>query len=348
MIESLIRKHLRTFQPYKSARSEATFGTILLDANELSVGSPVTWDGIALNRYPDPVANELRERIARQFGLQKESIFLGVGSDEIIDLLLRLFCEPESDRVVILEPTYGVYRVAANFNALRVTSVGLDAGFQIDPGQTSHALRDGAKILFCCSPNNPTGNLLRRDDILKICSDWRGIVVVDEAYVEFAEPASGLADAVKQHPNLVILRTFSKARGLAGIRLGYCIANPLIISYLLAVKSPYNLNAVTLALALHAMNNEAFTDEARASILRERLRLRNQLQHISSVRKVYPSDANFLLVEFEDAGNIYAKLLQRGIIVRRRHEERLSNCLRITIGTPQENTLLLSALGDPE
>jgi len=344
MIESLIRKHLRSFQPYKSARSEARAGTILLDANELSVGSPVSWDGVSLNRYPDPYQHELRHELAIRLGFPEEMIFLGVGSDEIIDLLLRLFCEPATDRVAILEPTYGVYRVAANFNALRVATVELDPEFQIDLSSTLQDLQSGAKILFCCSPNNPTGNLLRREDILTLCVKWRGIVVVDEAYVEFAGPGSSLAEAVGQHPNLIILRTFSKARGLAGIRLGYAIANPLIVSYLLSVKAPYNLNAVTLSLALRALKDEQFVGQACLAVSGERMRLQNELPKFSSVQRIYPSSANFLLVEFHDAGIVYNALLGQGIIVRRRYEERLRNCLRLTIGTASENTRLLSVL----
>ena len=344
MIESLIRKHLKTFQPYKSARSETHDGTIFLDANELSVGSPVSWNGVALNRYPDPYQHELRHELAARLGFPEEMIFLGVGSDEIIDLLLRLFCEPETDRVAILEPTYGVYRVAANFNALPVATVDLDSEFQINLSTTLRELQSGAKILFCCSPNNPTGNLLRREDILELCTAWHGIVVVDEAYVEFADMGSSLADAVQQHLNLIVLRTFSKARGLAGIRLGYAIANPLIVSYLLSVKAPYNLNAVTLALALRAVRDEQFVGQACLAVSRERTRLQHELSRFPFVRRVFPSSANFLLVEFHDAGMVYNSLLEQGIIVRRRYEERLRNCLRLTVGTESENSRVLSAL----
>jgi len=346
MIDSLVRKHLRSFQPYKSARSETHQASIFLDANELSIGSPVSFGDIALNRYPDPYQLALRKKLAERLGIPSDMIFPGVGSDEIIDLLIRLFCEPATDRVMVLEPTYGVYRVASDVNAVEVKTVQLDEAFQIDLPSTLPAVTQDVKIIFCCSPNNPTGNLLRRNDILALCKQVRGIVVVDEAYIEFSEKALSLASDVPRVPNLVVLRTLSKAWGLAGIRLGYCIAHPSIVSYLLAIKSPYNLNAVTIQLASEALSNPDFFEQARSTVRSERDRVRHGLERISCVWKIYPSETNFLLIEFDDPQKVFEVLYRNGIVVRRRNEQRLSRCLRMTIGTPEENSLVLKILSE--
>ena len=346
MIDSLVRKHLRSFQPYRSARSEMHQASIFLDANELSLGSPVSFEGVDLNRYPDPYQIALREKLAERFGISSDMIFTGVGSDEIIDLMIRLFCEPATDRVMVLEPTYGVYRVASDVNAVQVKTVQLDETFQIDLSSTLQAITPDVKILFCCSPNNPTGNLLRRDDILALCEQVRGIVVVDEAYIEFSEGAASLLNDISRVPNLVVLRTLSKAWGLAGIRLGYCIAHPSIVSYLLAIKSPYNLNAVTIQLACQALSNTSFFEQSRSTVIAERDRVRRGLERISCVRKIYPSDTNFLLIEFGDPRKVFEALYRNGIVVRRRNEPRLSQCLRMTIGRPEENSLVLKILSE--
>jgi histidinol-phosphate aminotransferase len=347
MIEDLIRPHIKSFQPYRSARSEVHQASIYLDANELSYGSPLAFDGIALNRYPDPLQSALRTTLAGIMGVPQEMIFTGVGSDEIIDLLVRLFCEPSKDNVVILEPTYGVYRVAAELSAVNAVGVELDENFQIDVEKTFKAIDPNTKILFCCSPNNPTGNLLGTIDIAKICQKFRGIVVVDEAYAEFSqpEPRDQPINLVGRFENLVILKTLSKAWGLAAIRLGYCIAHPTIISYLLRIKSPYNINAVTAHLALSALGQPGFLKQSVRSVIIERNRLRNELGMNPAVLRVFPSDANFFLVEFRDSEKAFELLYKRGIVVRRRSEERLRNCLRITVGTPEENALVVETLG---
>jgi histidinol-phosphate aminotransferase len=344
MIESLIRSHIKQFTPYRSARSEAMSGRIFLDANELSCGSPVMFNGVSLNRYPDPLQLQLRDVLARRHRVNRENLFVGVGSDEVIDLLIRLTCEPTTESVAILEPTYGVYRVAADLNAVYAQSIDLDSSFQIDMQRTIHSLPPSTKILFCCSPNNPTGNLLRREDILRLCHTHSGLVVVDEAYVDFATTNENMIESISTIENLVVLRTLSKSWGLAGIRLGYCIAHPTMISYLLRIKAPYSINAVSSKLALDALRNEKFFHNAIEGIKNERERLREHLQHCLSVKHIYPSDANFLLVECDDAARIFSVLSERGIIVRRRSEPRLQNCLRITVGTPEENTLLLETL----
>ncbi|HEY6190758.1 MAG TPA: histidinol-phosphate transaminase [Bacteroidota bacterium] len=354
MIDRIIRSHLRGFHPYTSARSEfaALPGggggrTILLDANELSAGSPVACNGIPLNRYPDPMQQELRGRIAGRLRVSSDEIFLGVGSDEIIDLLVRLCCDPGTDSVVILGPTYGVYRVAANLNAVAVVDAELEGGFQIDLEGTRAAM-GSAKLLFCCSPNNPTGNLLRVSDIEKLCTEFTGLVIVDQAYIEFASSgAAGCGDLMQNRAgleNLVILRTLSKGWGLAGIRLGYCIASPQIVSHLLRIKFPYNVGSVSSRIALEALDKEEFLRSSVRSVVRERELLSVRLKEIREVVRVYPSDANFLLVEFQDSLIAFERLKRAGIIVRRRSEQRLRNCLRITVGTPDENTLLVETL----
>jgi len=347
MIEALIRPHLRNFKPYVSARSEAVEGKVFLDANELTAGSPVSFDGLELNRYPDPNQLELRAKLAALAGVSPDSIFVGVGSDEIIDLLFRLLCEPATDSAVILEPTYGVYRVSAELNGVETLSVELDDDFQIDVEKTLMAVRQQTKLIFCCSPNNPTGNLLRPQDILELSKSFNGIVVADEAYVEFSGAAS-LAHDVARASNLVVLRTLSKAWGLAGIRLGYCVANAELVQYLLKIKPPYNVSSIASALALKTLEMSGSIRETTQEVIAERERLAAAIRALPSVGYVYPSNANFLLVRFADSVKTFSSLLRRGIVVRRRSESRLSDCLRITVGTPEENQLVITALSEVE
>jgi histidinol-phosphate aminotransferase len=346
MIEQLIRPHLRKFQPYRSARSETRAGDIFLDANELSLGSTVSFNGVALNRYPDPLQEELREKLAQRLAVPQEMLFAGSGSDEVIDLLVRLFCEPGSESVAIFEPTYGIYRVAANVNNVSVISIQLDENFQIRPLRSFETLTRSAKLVFLCSPNNPTGNVLRRDDILRLCDAARGIIILDHAYVEFAPPLSDCTRDVMDHENLVVLRTLSKAWGLAGIRLGYCVAHPDVVSHLLRIKEPYNINAMTSHCALAALDRPDFCRDSVEAIKKERTRLAARLAQLPQVVRVYPSEANFLLVEFKDAASVFDTLARKGIIVRRRHEVRLTSCLRITVGIPCENDILLSTIAE--
>jgi histidinol-phosphate aminotransferase len=342
-IETLIRPNIRALKPYRSARQDYLSG-ILLDANENAFGSAITFDGLDLNRYPDPFQTALRSRLAQLHGVQRENLFVGVGSDEVIDLLLRIFCDPQKDAVLILEPTYGMYRVAADVNNVRVDSCLLNDDFQIDLDALNRCTKTDTKIIFCCSPNNPTGNLLNRADILNLCAQTPAIVVADEAYIDFAQSKSLISD-VERFPNLVILRTLSKAWGLAAIRLGYAITHPQIISYLMKVKSPYNINILTTTEALKALDNTDHVRRSVASVTAERQRLVKELSTFRLVEKVYPSDTNFLLVRCSDARAVYRQLVQRGIIVRDRSAEpKLENCLRISVGTPEQNGLLLNAL----
>jgi histidinol-phosphate aminotransferase len=346
-IETLIRPNIRALKPYRSARQDYLTG-VLLDANENAFGSAITFEGLDLNRYPDPFQTALRSRLAQLHGVQRENLFVGVGSDEVIDLLLRIFCEPQKDAVLILEPTYGMYRVAADVNNVRVDSCLLTDEFQINVEAAKQHTKADTKIIFCCSPNNPTGNLLNRADILGLCAQTSAIVVADEAYVDFAQSESLISD-IEQFPNLVILRTLSKAWGLAAIRLGYAIAHPQIISYLMKVKSPYNINILTSTEALKALDNTDYVQRSVSSVAAERQRLVRELSTFRSIKKVFPSDTNFLLVRCSDARSLYRQLAQRGIIVRdRTFEPKLENCLRISVGTPEQNDLLLNALKELE
>ena len=342
-IETLIRPNIRRLKPYRSARQDYTSG-ILLDANENAFGSAINFDGLELHRYPDPSQKELRSKIARLQHTQIDNIFVGVGSDEVIDLLIRIFCEPRKDSVLILEPTYGVYRVAADVNDVKVDSCLLDDEFQIDLAEVRRKTNAATKLIFCCSPNNPTGNLLRREDIIALCESTSAVVVVDEAYFDFAH-AESLIDVLDRYPNLVVLRTLSKAWGLAAIRLGYAVAHPVVVSYLMKAKAPYNINILTSAEALKALDNTAHVRTSVALTISERTRLVSELKRIPCVETVFRSDANYLLVRVTDARALHQQLAQRGIIVRDRSSEpKLANCIRISVGTPQQNDILLNAL----
>lgn len=344
-VADLIRPHLHTVTPYRSARHDFREG-ILLDANENAFGSPVLMPGTALNRYPDPLQHALRKRLASLYGADDRRVFVGVGSDEAIDLLIRVFCEPGRDGVLIAEPTYGMYRVASQLHNVRVSSVLLDEHFRIDTAAVLAAWNPSTKMIFCCSPNNPTGNTLDPEAIRTLCDSTGGIVVVDEAYIEFAGPeVESMTRSLSSHPNLVVLRTLSKAWGMAGIRLGVALAHPDIVDVLLRVKAPYNVNALTAAAALEALDRGPEVLRTIEAIRNERTRLAAALADLPVVQRVFPSQANFLLVRFRNARSIHAHLTARRIIVRDRSAEpRLDDCLRITVGTPEENTALITAL----
>lgn len=340
--EDLVRSNIRQLRPYRSARQDHLEG-ILLDANENSFGSIISLNGLQLHRYPDPYQSKLRAKLAELHGLHPENIFVGSGSDEVIDLLIRIFCEPARDSVLIPEPTYGMYRVAANINNVHVDTNLLTDEFQLDVADILEKIRSNTKMIFCCSPNNPTGNLLRPPDIQYLCANVNAIVVVDEAYIEFAGHGS-VVPLLREYPNLVVVRTFSKAMGLAGIRLGYCIAHPVVIDYLLKVKAPYNVNSVSATLGLQALGILEERQRLIDRIRSERQKLMNSLRDVSFVQIVYPSDANFLLVRVKNAQFVFTELKHRGIIVRDRSAEpKLENCLRITVGNPAENNILVAA-----
>ena len=345
-IKSLVRKNIIELKPYTSARDiyDSSEG-ILLDANENSFGSTfVEFNGLKLNRYPDPHQKDIREVTSDYYSIPFENIFFGVGSDEVIDLLIRIFCNPGRDNVIIPEPTYGMYKVACDINNIETKEVLLNDGFQIDQKAIIEKVDDQTKMIFLCSPNNPTGNILDKNDILSLCKQLNSIVVVDEAYIDFSIKDT-LVDEIKDQKNLIILRTFSKAWGLAGIRSGFCAADEEIINILFKVKAPYNINALSRYALIKAVANSRRKDDYIKSILKEKERLKNQLETLLIVKKVYNSDANFLLVKFENAKLVQNKLLEKGIIVRDRSTQpKLENCLRISIGNEEENELLWEEL----
>jgi len=341
MIDQLVRKNVRDLKPYASARSLYTKG-VFFDANENALGSVVELSGVPeLNRYPDPTAGELRKAIAAYVGVEPKNIFVGNGSDEAIDLLIRVFVEP-TEAVVILEPTYGMYRVAAETAGVEVRACFLTDDFRVDL-KALEQISSGAKLLFACSPNNPTGNLFTFEEVRAMCRQFKGIVVVDEAYIEFASQPS-FAPKVREIENLVVLRTFSKAWGLAGIRVGYAIADARVVSYMDRIKAPYNLNRVSASLALQALKNEEKMLEMLKTVLSERTRVASALKAMKF--SVYDSEANFLLVQYPGISKVAKVLAEKnGLIVRDfGSKERLEDKIRITIGKPEENDQLLAAL----
>jgi len=341
-IESLIRENIRNLTPYRSARDDFNDG-LLLDANENSFGSPIR-HSLKLHRYPTPTHDRLRKKIADFRSVETDNIFLGVGSDEPIDTLIRIFCEPGHDSVITTPPTYGMYKVSASINNVEVKEVLLNERFQLRPDEILDKADEHTKILFLCSPNNPTGNDMKQTDMLKIITRFPGIVVVDEAYIDFSSKES-MAQFVQQYPNLVVLQTFSKAFGLAGIRLGTAISNPEIIRYMLRVKAPYNINKLTAEAALEAFEKIDLLKFNISKIKEEKEYVAELLGFADAVERVYPSNANFLLFKINNAKEVYQKLTDRGVIIRYRGNEPLcENCLRVTIGMPDENVRFLKSL----
>ena len=340
-IKKLVRKNILELKPYTSARDIYEGDGILLDANENSFGSTFTEiKELNLNRYPDPHQNDLKKIVSGYLEVNNENLFFGVGSDEIIDLLIRIFCEPGSDNVIIPEPTYGMYKVASDINNVKTKSVLLTNEFQIDFTEIEKAYDPNTKIIFLCSPNNPTGNLLNKKDIAELCEKYNSIIVVDEAYIDFSLSGT-LIEECKKFSNLVILRTFSKAWGLAGVRLGYCIADSELISILFKVKAPYNINSLTRYALKKAFLKSKIKDEYISSIIKERERLKNQLETLAGIEKVYSSDANFLLIKCKKPKEVQKSLMDNGIIVRDRSSQpKLEGCLRISVGSQEENDLL--------
>lgn len=337
-IKSLLRKNILTLKPYSSARDEYTGeAAIFLDANENPFNEPYS-------RYPDPRQNVLKEKISGIKAIAPERIFLGNGSDEAIDLLIRSFCSPGEDNIVTINPTYGMYRVAADINDISVTEVPLNKDFSLSSEAVIKAVGSKTKIIFLCSPNNPTGNLLDKKEIEKIIASFNGIVVVDEAYIDFC-PEESMLKETDNYPNLVIIQTFSKAWGMAGIRLGMAFGNEEIIRVLNLIKYPYNLNILTQRKALELIDQENKKDEWVDTIIKERERMAEQLQKFPFVENVFPSDSNFLLVKTHDPKGIYEYLTEEQIIVRDRSGVSLcEGCLRISIGKNEENAALIKAL----
>lgn len=337
-ILSLVRKNLINIKPYSTARDEFTgAASIYLDANENPYPT-------AYHRYPDPHQILLRKKLATIKNVDESHILFGNGSDEIIDLLIRAFCEPAIDHVIIPQPTYGMYSIWAQISNVEVRSPSLNNSFDIDVDDLLCQINPNSKIIFLCSPNNPSGNLLSHHRITSLLSRFEGLVVIDEAYIDFAQ-SEGYLQQLRQYPNLVILQTFSKAWGLAGLRLGVCFAHPEIIEILSRIKPPYNISASTQQVALNYMNNLSQKEQWVENILIERNNLKVVLESLEMVKKVFPSSANFLLVRFDHAKNIYHYLAKNGIVVRDRSSLiHCSECLRITVGTPEENTQLIEYL----
>ena len=339
-IDQWIRPSMAKLKPYTSARDEygeSREDMIFLDANENPFDS-------GMNRYPDPLQRELKERISRWRNVAPERILLGNGSDEVLDLLFRLFCVPEEDRVVVLPPTYGMYSVLAAINSVETLEIPLDNKFEPNVPAILECNSDKTKMVFICSPNNPTANLMPRDSIIRLLEGFDGIVVVDEAYIDFTDQES-LSNLLDIYSNLVVVQTFSKAMGLAGIRLGMLFAREELIKYLNAIKPPYNVNGLTQKAALNALGELDSKKEQVAILKSERAWLARELDKIDCVREVLASEANFILARVDDADILYRYLIGRGIVVRNRSKQlNCDNTLRFTVGTPTENKVLIEAL----
>jgi histidinol-phosphate aminotransferase len=341
-LDKLVRPNIKTLKPYSSAKDEYTGDAkILLDANENSLGSPLTkW----YNRYPDPYQQKLKEKLAFVKQIAANQIFIGNGSDECIDILFRTFCEPGKDNIIICPPTYPMYEVSANINDINVQKAPLLSDYQLNLAHIEQLVNPNTKIIWICSPNNPTGNSLDRIDIETILNHFEGIVVVDEAYINFSKQKSFVQSLI-DYPNLVVLQTLSKAWGLAGLRLGMCFASPQVIGFMNKVKAPYNINIVTQELALQALEEVGQVNDMIKLLVDMRIALAQVIASMPHVIQVFPSDTNFILVKIPKARQLYEYLLSQGIIVRDRSAlELCEDSLRITVGTEQENTLLVDAM----
>ena len=338
-LDELTRPNIRRLKPYSSARDEykGKTASVFLDANENPYNQPY-------NRYPDPLQGEVKQALSSVKGVDPDSIFLGNGSDEAIDLLFRAVCEPACDNVVAIDPTYGMYEVCAAINNVEYRKVPLDEAFRFRADDMLRKADEQTKLMFLCSPNNPTGNSLDRAEMERLLDAFDGLVVVDEAYIDFSSGPS-LLGQLKERPNLVILQTFSKAWGCAGIRLGIACAHPEVIAILNKIKYPYNVNLLTQREALHMLQQPLQVQQWVDVLLKERERLMEAFAGLPCCLHVYPTDANFFLAKVTDANGIYARLVEQGIIVRNRsHITLCDNCLRITVGTSEENDVLLEAL----
>lgn len=337
-LKELIRPNIWSLAPYSCARNEFTGeASVFLDANENPYNQP-------FNRYPDPLQLQLKEKIAALKGVRPTQIMLGVGSDEPIDLIFRIFCEPSKDNVVAINPTYGMYGVCADINNVEYKQVNLNADFTLDAAKVLKACDKNTKVIFLCSPNNPTGNSLARTEIEKIVTSFEGIVVIDEAYIDFSNEPSWLA-SLDQYPNIIVLQTFSKAWGMAALRCGMAFASEDIIAFFNKVKYPYNLNLLTQEAVYKQVENADQKNEWVKALLMERKKMIESLAALPLVKQIYPTDANFVLVKVADANGVYKQLVDKGIIVRNRNSVTLCDgCLRITVGTPSENKQLLTAL----
>ncbi|MFT5846296.1 histidinol-phosphate transaminase [Psychroserpens sp.] len=339
-INNLIRENIKNLKPYSSARDEykETSGDmVFLDANENPFQNGV-------NRYPDPQQNKVKSQLSTLKGISPENMLLGNGSDEVLDLIFRAFCEPNRDKIITLPPTYGMYGVLATINAVENIEIELQSDFQPNVATIIGAQSEQTKLLFLCSPNNPTANSFKADTIEKLISNFKGIVIIDEAYIDFSKEASWIS-RLQEFPNLIVTQTMSKAYGMAGIRLGVCYASESIISVLNSIKPPYNVNELTQLQALERLSKPVAVFEEIQEILEQRDWLISELKEIPLVENVYPSDANFVLVKVADSNTRYSELIDKGIVVRNRTTQPLcQNCLRFTVGSQMENIKLITAL----
>lgn len=339
-LNNLVRQSIKSLKPYASARDEykgTSTDMIFLDANENPFDSKY-------NRYPDPQQNDVKRILSQQKGVSKANILLGNGSDEVLDLIFRAFCNPNVDNVITLPPTYGMYEVLANINAVDVVKIQLTEGFQPNVEQILEAQNNNSKLLFLCSPNNPTANSLTSEKVEQLIKEFRGVVVIDEAYIDFSREESWLS-RLEEFPNVIITQTLSKAYGMAGIRLGICYASEEIIKILNKIKPPYNVNTLTQDKAIERLLDSNTIELDVKRIISDRALLANELSKIDFIETIYPSDANFLLVKVDDANKRYQQLLEHGIVVRNRTSQPLcDNCLRFTVGTFMENEELIMTL----
>ncbi|MBL4625084.1 MAG: histidinol-phosphate transaminase [Flavobacteriales bacterium] len=335
-INNIVRKNILSLKPYSSARDEFTgVEGVFLDANENPFGE--------LNRYPDPYQKELKEKLAALKGTSAENVFIGNGSDEVIDLAIRIFCNPGEDKALTFSPTYGMYTISSAINNVELIKVPLTREFQIDLNLTSDYLADSnLKMIFICSPNNPTGNLINENDIQYILNKFNGIVIIDEAYIEFSLSKSWLAN-IDKYPNLIVSQTFSKAWGLAAARVGVAYAGKEIIQLFNKVKPPYNVSGPNQKAVINALLNPSEYEGNLLTILDQKEKLEVALNGMEIIKKVYPSDANFFLIEVIDANRIYNELVNRQLITRNRNNS-IDNCIRVSVGTPNENELLIASL----
>ncbi|MEO1031675.1 MAG: histidinol-phosphate transaminase [Bacteroidota bacterium] len=341
-IENLLRENIRTIKAYSSARDEykdASADMVFIDANENPFQTRV-------NRYPDPQQSKVKERLAGLKGISASQILLGNGSDEVLDLIFRAFCEPNIDNIITLPPTYGMYSVLADLNAIDIISVNLNTAFQPKVEQILSRQNANSKLLFICSPNNPTANSFDSEKVEALIKQFKGIVVIDEAYIDFSKQESWIS-RLDEFPNLIVTQTLSKAYGLAGIRLGICYASEFIISILNKIKPPYNVNQLTQDKALERLDRTEDVEKEVSAILEQRQLLQQALESISFVDQVYPSDANFILARVDDANKRYSELIAKGIVVRNRTTQPLcKNCLRFTVGTAEDNEKLIKVLNE--
>ncbi|WP_422104523.1 histidinol-phosphate transaminase [Winogradskyella sp.] len=341
-IENLLRENIRTIKAYSSARDEykdASADMVFIDANENPFQTHV-------NRYPDPQQSKVKERLAGLKGVSTSQILLGNGSDEVLDLIFRAFCEPNIDNIMTLPPTYGMYSVLADLNAVDIISVNLNMAFQPKVEQILSQQNANSKLLFICSPNNPTANSFDSEKVEALIKQFKGIVVIDEAYIDFSKQESWIS-RLGEFPNLIVTQTLSKAYGLAGIRLGICYASEFIISILNKIKPPYNVNQLTQDKALERLDRTEDVEKEVSAILEQRQLLLQALESIPFIDKVYPSDANFVLAKVDDANKRYSELIAKGIVVRNRTTQPLcENCLRFTVGTLEENRELIKVLNE--